>query len=274
MKVYREISGNWDKNQVEILHHYNVDVKEGNDNFNIYDANTYLKLKSFLEKWNVLDTLGTEFTKKEILSVEYCVLARWKLFGYPMPDGDQGYLYNTYETKEMCDECGIGTVQKDDFRVKRVPKDPLWGVGWIFDEFFVHTDLYEKFFKPLGIACRPLRKYKDDSIIDSYVQLVIPVIEESLDLTLYNSKICKECGATKYTPKIRGYYPLHKHPLPYIYKSKEYFGSGFSANRKIFVSALVRDFMIESGMLKYYYFVPCAKSEDLDIKNQDLLKWI
>lgn len=274
MKVYRKISDNWDKNQVEILHRYNIDVQEGIDRFDISDLNLYKDLKPLLDKWEVIDNLGTEFTKKEVLSAEYCVLVGWNSFGYPMPDNDLGYLYKTYETKYMCHVCGIGTVQKEDFRVKKVPKYPIWGLEWVFDELFVHTDLYEKFFKPLGIACRPLRKYKDDSIIDSYVQLVIPVIEESLDLTLYEPEICKECGVTKYTPKIRGYYPLHKHPLPYIYKSKEYFGGGFSADRKIFVSALVRDFMIESGMLKYYYFVPCAKSEDLDIKNQDLLKWI
>ncbi len=274
MKVYRKISDNWDKNQVEILHRYNIDVQEGIDRFDISDLNLYKELKPLFDKWEVIDILGTEFTKKEVLSAEYCVLVDWNSFGYPMPDGDQGYLYNTYETKEMCDECGIGKVQKDDFRVKRVPKYPFWGLGWIFDEFFVRTDLYKKIFEPFGIECRPLRKYKDDSIIDSYVQLVIPVIEESFDLTSYEPEICPTCGVTKYDPKVRGYYPQHKHPLPYIYKSKEYFGGGFSAYRRIFVSALVRDLMIENGMLKYYYFVPCAKSEDLDIKNQDLLKWI
>ena len=224
-------------------------------------------------KWDVLDTLGFEFTKKEVLSSDYCVIDRWNLFGYPMPDNDGSYLYKTYDTKEMCRECGVGLEQKDDFRVKKVPKYPFWGLGWIFDEFFVRIDLYEKIFKPLGIGCRPLRKYKDDSIIDSYVQLVIPVIDESLDLSLYDPQTCAKCGVTKYDAKVHGFYPLHHHPLPYIYKSKEFFGDGFSANRKIFVSALVRDKMIENGMLKYRDFVPCAKSEELSVKNQNMLEW-
>ena len=156
MKVYRQFSKNWDKKQVEILHRYNIDVQEGIDRFNISDLNLYKELKPLFDKWEVIDILGTEFTKKEVLSAEYCVLVDWKSFGYLMPDGDQGYLYNTYETKEMCDECGIGTVQKDDFRVKRVPKYPFWGLGWIFDEFFVRTDLYKEIFEPFGIECRPL----------------------------------------------------------------------------------------------------------------------
>lgn len=160
MKVYRKISDNWDKNQVEILHRYNIDVQEGIDRFDISDLNLYKDLKPLLDKWEVIDILGTEFTKKEVLSAEYCVLVDWKSFGYPMPDNDLGYLYKTYETKYMCHVCGIGTVQKEDFRVKKVPKYPIWGLEWVFDELFVHTDLYEKFFKPLGIACRPLRKYK------------------------------------------------------------------------------------------------------------------
>ena len=273
MKIYRRISHYWEKDQVHILRQFNIDVQEGSNGFNLYDVKIYSELAPLFMKWDVLDTLGFEFTKKEVLSSDYCVIDRWNLFGYPMPDNDGSYLYKTYDTKEMCRECGVGLEQKDDFRVKKVPKYPFWGLGWIFDEFFVRTDLYEKIFKPLGIGCRPLRKYKDDSIIDSYVQLVIPVIDESLDLSLYDPQTCAKCGVTKYDAKVHGFYPLHYHPLPYIYKSKEFFGDGFSANRKIFVSALVRDKMIENGMLKYRDFVPCAKSEELSVKNQNMLEW-
>jgi hypothetical protein len=239
----------------------------------MYDVNTYSKLAFLFENWEVLDTLGVEFTKNEILTADYCVVDRWSLFGYPMPDNDMGYLYNTYDTKNMCGECGIGKIQRDDFRLRRVPKHPFGGIEWIYDEFFVRTDLYEKIFKPLGIECRPLRKYKDDSIIENYVQLVIPVIDEPLDLSYYESYTCPKCGATKYDAMTFGYYPLQENPLPHIYKSKEYFGDGFSANRKIFVSAHLRDLMIEKGMMKHQNFVPCAKAEELGIRNLGLMEW-
>ena len=273
MKTFREISGNWDNNQIQILHQYDIDVEEGIEWFKLYDENIYKELEPYFKKWNVFDILGTEFSKKEILATDYCIIERCHSFGYPMPDNDMGYLYNTYDTKNMCGECGIGKIQRDDFRLRRVPKHPFGGIEWIYDEFFVRTDLYEKIFKPLGIECRPLRKYKDDSIIENYVQLVIPVIDEPLDLSYYESYTCPKCGATKYDAMTFGYYPLQEHPLPHIYKSKEYFGDGFSANRKIFVSAYLRDLMIENGMMKFWGFVPCAKAEELDIKNLDLMKW-
>ena len=276
MKIFRHITHNWNNAQVATLRKSNIfNVETGVDRFYIYDLNLYKKLIPLFKKWEVnLDFIGTDFSKKEILSAEYCIVEDWNTCGYPMPDGDMGYLYNTYETKDMCPRCGIGLVQKDDFRVRRLPKYPFWGLGWIFDEFFVRTDLYEKIFKPLGIECRPIRKYKKDTIIDSFVQLVIPVIDEALDLSAYAPEICPHCGATKYDPKPLGYYPQHEHPLPHIYKSKEYFGDGFSANRKIFVSAMVRDLMIENKMMRYRDFVPCAKAEELGIKNQGLQEWI
>lgn len=78
---------------------------------------------------------------------------------------------------------------------------------------------------------------------------------------------------TKYDAMTFGYYPLQEHPLPHIYKSKEFFGDGFSAHRKVFVSAHIRDLMIENKMVNYKDFVPCAKAEELNIKNHDLLEW-
>ena len=273
MKFYRQITSNWDERQVEILRQHNINVKMGINILNIYDLNLYKLMIPFLEEWNISDSLGVTFTKNEILSSGFCIIEFWNMFGYPMPDNDGSYLYKTYDTKDMCNECGVGLEQKDDFRVRKVPKYPIWGLGWIFDEFFVRTDLYKNVFKPLGIGCRPLRKYKDDSIIDTYVQLVIPVIDEPLDLSSYKSQTCPKCRDTKYEAKTYVYYPLQEHPLPYIYKSKEYFGDGFSANRKIFVSALVRDKMIENGMMGFRNFVPCAKAEELSIKNQGIEEW-
>lgn len=275
MKFYRQITSNWDEGQVKILRQHHIKVEVGINRFNIYDLFLYKELKPFFNKWEIgLDFLGEDFTKKEILSADYCIIKSWNTFGYPMPDDDFGYLYNTYETRDMCSKCGIGKVQKDDFRVKKVPKYPIWGIGWVFDEFFVRTELYEKIFKPLGIECRSLRKYKDNSIFESYVQLVIPVIDEPLDLSLYDPQVCPKCGVTKYDPKIRGFYPLQETPLPYIYKSKEFFGDGFSANRKIFVSALLQGLMIENGMFKLRDFSPCAKAVELSVKNEGMMEWL
>ncbi len=273
MKIYKRIFDNWKKEQTRILHQYGFDVAEGCDVFKIYDKNVYFELRDLFKKWDSSETLGIDFTKKEILSAQYCIINKWRPYGYPMPDDDFGYLNLTYDKDKMCNKCGSNSVQKDVFRVRKVPKYPMWCLEWVYDELFVRKDLYEKIFKPLGIECRSLRKYKDDSVIDSYVQLVIPVIEEPLDLSSYQSQKCSVCGTVKYDVEVQGYFPLQEHPLPYIYKSKEYFGDGFDADRKIFVSGKVRDLMIENGLIKLIDFVPCAKSNELDILNQDLLEW-
>jgi len=275
MQFFRQITSNWDKNQVAILRQHGIKVEVGMVRFNIYDLNLYKELAPLFNEWDVnLDFIGTDFTNKELLSADYCVINRWNSFGYPMPDKNMGYLHNTYETKDMCSECGEGLVQTGDFRVRKVPKYPFWGLEWIFDEFFVRTDLYEQIFKPLGIGSRPLRKYKDDSIIDSYVQLLIPVIDEPLELSTYESQLCSKCSAIKYDPKPHGYFPLQEHPLPYIYKSKEFFGDGFSAFRRIYVSAYLRDLMIAKGITKLRSFVPCASPEYLNFKNQGMKEWL
>ena len=37
MKFYRQITSNWDENQVKILRQYNIDVDKGINRINIYD---------------------------------------------------------------------------------------------------------------------------------------------------------------------------------------------------------------------------------------------
>ena len=44
MRIYRHISNNWDKEQIMILHQYNIVVQEGIDGFNIYDLNLYKEI--------------------------------------------------------------------------------------------------------------------------------------------------------------------------------------------------------------------------------------
>jgi len=274
MKYHRQIAHNWNEIQVQILRENNINVQLGIDSFNIYDLKLYKKIKPLLEKWEVnLDYIGVDFTKKERDSAQYSIIDRWNSFGYPMPDSDLSYLYNTYETKNMCKKCGIGAIQKEDFRVLKTPKYPVWGLEWVYDELFIRKDLYRKIFEPLGIGFRHMRNFKNDSIVDSYIQLEIPLINESLDFPSYYPNKCPICGVIKYDPKVQGFYPLHKHPLPYIYKSMEYFGSGFSAYRKIFVSAFIRNLMIKNGIFKIGAFIPCAKSEDLSTLNHDFQEW-
>lgn len=64
--------------------------------------------------------------------------------------------------------------------------------------------------------------------MEDVFQLVIPIIDESLDLSDRQHWLCPVCGEMKYdfVHKDYPFFPLHEHPLPGIYKTKEYFGAG------------------------------------------------
>ena len=148
-------------------------------------------------------------------------------------------------------------VQKDAFRLKKAPQHKLSGLTWVYDELFVQLEVYHSIFEPLGIKCREVKLFKGDKIIPNIVQLVIPDTDESLDLHEYSLQICPVCGRIKYEAKVNGFYPIQRSPLSHLYRSKEYFGDGAAANRKIFISGELRDVLIKEKIMKYYWFDPC-----------------
>lgn len=256
MKTFWQIFCNWNKEQVCTLRQHNIEIEEGCNSLTI-DNDTYTTIKPLLDKWNVLANIGVRFTPKEVLNSEYSVLHRWKMIGYPMPDNNGGYLDITYNTQNLCSICGVGKVQNGDFRLKSITKKPFWGIGWIFDEFFVSIDAYNEIFKPLKIGCRKVRLFKSDCEIDSVVQLVLPEITEPLDLSNHSYQVCSKCGTIKYSAKTVGFFPLHSHPISHMYKSYEVFGDGCSAYKRVFVSKELRERLIKYNLLKITDFVPC-----------------
>lgn len=260
MKRIIQISNNWNEEQVTVLRQYGLNIEEGFFSLLVDADRVEPRVLSLLENWDVLIGRGVEFEKKEILSAEYCILIRFNTCGYPMPDCDFGFRDLTYSnTKDYCANCDIQKKQKDDFRIKQIPKSKFWTLEWVYDEFFVDKDVYDTVFKPFGVDCRNVKHYKDDSDVSSFVQLIIPEIEQNLDLGDYEYNTCKKCGRIKYDPSIKGYFPLQETPTLHIYKSHEFFGSGSFAYKRIFVSAQLRDKMLEYKLVKLNYFAPCSQ---------------
>lgn len=258
MKKYYKFYNTWSKEQVMILHQFGIDVEEGFCRIDISEDDITPALQAYIDQWD-MEYVGKycTFSDQDILSAKYCLITGGNSCGYPMPESAGPRYYNVFEESPMCTKCGVELVQKADFRMRKVPKCTFVRFIDIPDVFFVRTDLYEKIFKPLGIGCRPVRVNRNNEIMPEYVQLIIPVIDEPLDLSDYTTEICPVCGVTKYHAQVHDFFPIQKHPLPHIYQSKEFFGSGFLAFRKTFVSAYLRDLMIENKMMRLYFFDPC-----------------
>lgn len=260
MKIKYNTCNSWTSKQVDVLNKYDIFFNIGHDCKEI-DEDKYFEIKHLLDEWNVYPIKYPEFERKEIVESSFSVISGYTPSGgYPMPDNLE-YQVLTYNTDNWCQSCGTGLVQDSAFRLKKAPKlkKKVFGMYWVYDELFVEKEYYNELFKTLGIGCRDVMLYKGNKIIEDIVQLEIPTTEEELDLREYEYEICPKCNRKKYLPMPLGFFPIQKNPLQYIYKSKEYFGSGASANKKLFISKKLRNRLIKDKNMRWEWFIPCVE---------------
>jgi len=250
MKIEHRISLNVGWQEKDILQSYGIDIDEGFKTFFVDEANQHWQeLSRLIKVWKAVDIVQTKFTKAEIESADnVAVYPKW-LNDFPQPEDN--YLTVCYDLTNYCSSCGVGKLQKAPFRIK---KEPNWGssnllfsLNWIYDELFVKRDFYDKIFKPLGIAFREVFLHKRDAVSESVVQLVLPITEASLNLVDLPFSKCSKCGNKKYEPISKGFFPSFEKTVDMqMFKSQEYFGSGATADRRIFAGAKLKDTLISS----------------------------
>lgn len=261
MEIIRYIFGEFSEQLNRQLKKYNIVTEIGWNTFEIKNEELFVKIRDLLKREGIHISTNATFTKEECKKAAYGVITAMHTCGYPQPDHNFGYLNLTYDLTNYCEECGAGKVQKDAFRISKIAKHKMFELGWIDDELFVHTDIYNHFFKPMGIGCRIVRKYHSEDILESVVQLLIPETSEKLFLPdEYNPIKCIKCGTIKYTPHVIDYFPLQKVPIGPIYKGAEYYGSGHVAKKNIYVSAELRDMLVKHKIAHLQFFSPCKNS--------------
>ncbi|OJW01550.1 MAG: hypothetical protein BGO52_13765 [Sphingobacteriales bacterium 44-61] len=262
MKNIHKIFSDWNITQIIILEKFGVKVEEGYDSFILEEGEVYNSLKPYLDKWHVRNDTISQFSDQDLNNADRLVLRDVWANSYPMPDGDGGYKKLTYEDTDYCTECGVGLLQKEPFRLK---KEPNWGnkkifsLNWIYDELFVERSFYETLLKGYEIEAKPVLLYKKDTIIDSVLQLVIPITSASLQLDSYAFEVCKSCGRKRYALINHGFFPPfeeHSDESRHLFKSNEYFGTGANARRYIFISSELRK-QLEKFKVKANY-IPCS----------------
>jgi hypothetical protein len=261
MKNLHSIFSDWDKKQVAILEQHGINIELGYYSFWIEENELYWKLKPYFDKWGVKETVVSKFTEEEENNAKQLILLSPWANGYPMPDGDNGYQHTTYDNTEYCNTCGIGLKQKEPFRLKKAPNwsghKRMFSLNWVFDELFVRKDFYEALFKPFGIKSEKVLLYKKETVIEDTVQLIIPETDASLNLEGYPFQVCKDCNRKRYDLINKGFFPSFKEDVGdmQIFKSKEWFGTGASARKYIFVSQALRQQFIKLKISANY--IPC-----------------
>jgi len=226
----------------------------------------WLAIQSVAKEADPLDLVRTEFTEDELEKSHLLMMRPGWISGYPMSDMDFGYRQMTYDLTDYCSRCGIGFKQKSPFRMRG---EPQWGkrhvlmLNWVFDEFFVRPEVWERVFRKYGVQCMPVLKHKAGQPLETVVQLNIDTYATApLKMGDAPRETCPTCHRTKFLPHRRGYVPsFTAKQNADIFKTQEYFGSGASAHHEIIVSSAVfRE--IRKNQLKGVLFAPLEEARE------------
>lgn len=265
MKKIVECFYPWDEEDIDFLAKYGIIIKLGSGRIRFDYDERYPEIRSYFKnKYHSSGVIAYEYSKEEFDNSEYYILNGIYGCGFPQPEKDYKYKSLCFDINKICPVCGCGREQINDLRISKVAKHGIFGYSaWLSDELFVHKEVYEEIFAPLGVNKRSV--IKGGKILEDVFQLVIPVIDESIYLADREFEICPLCGEVKYSMQHYAYpfFPLHKNPLPGIYKTKEYFGAGQGrqAQRIIFISKDVADKLLKRKDIKDYFLIPCRRAD-------------
>lgn len=265
MKIMRDLHNVWTQDDVAYLSQFGIiRIVKDNEPIKIEDGPLYRQLSDHFYKKPehplYSERFWYEYSREEVLASDYCVLLPMTCRGYPEPHEDYAYEDIYFDRTLRCKKCGQEKHQVDSYRISAVPRNPLWTyMAWESDVLFTNEEIYKKVFQPLGIECLKVNK-KSGKTYEGVLQLVLPTTDEGLDMSLYKYNVCPVCGRKKYYGNRLPFAPLHDHPLPHIYLTKEYWGEGYEADRKIMVSIELAKKLIELKLIRYKYLIPCRSN--------------
>lgn len=241
MRIIHHISINTTSEIRRELAALGVVVGQGLVSFDLDECHeSWPRVRSWIRRRKAVDVVHTKFSSEEIAAAQWLELIPAWHHGYPQPDEEHfGYLRATYDLTDYCTSCGIGAKQRAPFLIRTEPK---WGrrgvlqLNWVFDEFFVTPDVWEGVFKPYGIDRRAVLSSRGAEL-STVVQLVPKAPEVAVETDDLTGQRCATCGRIKYLPVTRGPFPaLVSEPSAKMTKTKQYFGSGASAHRRVIIS--------------------------------------
>ncbi|EPF26287.1 hypothetical protein HMPREF1221_01360 [Treponema socranskii subsp. paredis ATCC 35535] len=230
--------------------------------FDIGENDTKWKDIQLIVKKNDKDIIDNQmkilFSKAELSSSKYFVMIPTWHFLYPQPENNFGYQNTTYNSSNVCNSCGQGLIKQDLFCIKTEPK---WGnkdigqLNWIFDEYFVTKKLKCMLEKRFRMHFLPVKKYKTDNLFDTIFNLEINSSVHIKNQDRLQYTICPICGKKKFRMCTDSFFPKITEMDSCISRTKEYFGSGYSAYKQIIINKELYLFFTQNN-IKGVDFIP------------------
>jgi hypothetical protein len=207
----------------------------------------WLELKKVLSDFEIEYITFTEFEKRDYHEAEWYLLEAREA-AFPEPQENFNFLNITYDLKDFCENCGVGAVQKEPFKIKGTPKQKLdvFCLNWVFDEVFIkeNVKITLQEMNISGGIFNPVIHSKLGQPIEELYQLKVDSILEG-GLNPYNCTL-EECNhhqtkatSIKYNRPLIGGLTFNEDIFPKdkdIVKTDEWFGSGKESHRLILCS--------------------------------------
>lgn len=228
--------------------------------FEIADSDPlFEEVSKFMLNYDINPQIRLEYSKKELTEARYLHIWLRRYSGYPQPeaiDVKNSYINYTFDIKNFCTKCGSGLVQNDSFYLKKsfnIDKIRFGGVYWVYDTFFITTELRDLFAKEkfTGIEFVPVKNIKTKQIVDNIVQLKInEIFPAKLKYDIEKIIDCKQCGQKRDVMKMDSEVitskDVQKNLDKDFYLSQEFHGDGFLCCKSVLISNRVYKFLIDN----------------------------
>lgn len=263
MKIIHWIGARWTFDQKAELSRLGISPKGSGFSYVQMDEEKFEFIKDWVLEPSVLHAVAAKFSKREVGEADYVYMHGLRSFGYPQPEGTFDFSVE-YGATNRCKSCGIvETPQIKPFRVRSDKiKYKAFGLEWIHDEVFVEKAFYSDHLAKF-VGSRQVLIHRTGLRSENLIQLDLPKVSWSFDMSNINYELCEVCNRKKYFPRFMGFLPsVPVENAPVIFQSREHIGTGAQAFRFIIMSQEVRQIFLEHKLAKWYNFTPLRNRTD------------
>ena len=245
MRIYHYICFNASPDHVTELERVGISIKAKNSAaFSVYDDDSrWPEVQCLLNSWHVKWRDHIEYSDEDLSSSAYLHIIGAPEAAIPHPEKKSGWKAATYDLSKYCGTCGSHKLQIHPFQLIEAPKfgtDDVVSLYWVYDEYFVRTEIWNRVFQPFGIESLPVLRHESRLPLETVVQLKIDDISQfPLDAgDKWDSSVCAVCGQKKNCGSPRTpYFPQFVgNPEGHLFKTQELFGAGLISARAVVCS--------------------------------------